>query len=238
MSDFIQICASCRRELPVPGAAFCPYCGAPILRAEAIPPQAQEALDAAQKTEDPVKRHALLMEARKTCPDCLAVERELLHLGRLHERNPKKLDYSVIKCFLLHPYLTPNEFSQEKKDAMRAELLESEQLRRCQALAPDADGFTREYLERLSREFIHLFLEGSNVYMRSLFGFTFRKNTAKVLAPPAAQMLLHMQNDSALNTVQREMLMNSFYRAFALQMDNDTAPLVDELQKAGCSMPR
>lgn len=238
MSEAKQSCPSCRRELPVPGAAFCPYCGTAIAKAEAIPAKAREALEALGKTDDPAKKYQILVSAREACPDCLAIERELLHHGRLHERNPRKLDYSVIKSFLLHIYLTPDEFSQSQKDAMRAELMEAEQLKRCQALAPDGEGFTREYLERLSREFIHLFLEGSNIYMRSIFGLTFRKNTAKLLAQPAARMLLNMQNDGELTTVQREMLMNAFYRAFSLQMDNDTAALVEELQKVGCSMPR
>lgn len=238
MSESLQACPSCHRELPVPGAAFCPYCGAPIVKAESVPDQVREALAAVQKTDDPVKQHQLLTAADEACPNCLAIQRELLHLGRLHERNPKKLDYSVIKCYLLQYYLTPDEFSQERKNAMRTELTEGEQLKRCQALAPDPEGFTREYLERLSREFIHLFLEGSSIYMRSLFGLTFRKNTPRLLAPPAARMLYNMQNDGALSTVQREMLMNAFYRAFAMQVDNETAPLVEELQKLGCSMPR
>lgn len=238
MSEIKKCCPACRRELPVAGAAFCPYCGAPIAKEDATPQKVREMLAEAGKTEDPVVKHKLLTAAREEYPDCLEIERELLHLGRLHQRSSKAIDYSVIKCYLLQIYLTPDELPQPKKDAMRAELFGDDQLKRCQALAPDADGFTREYLERLSREFIHLFLEGSNLYMRSIFGLTFHKNASKLLARPAARMLYNMQNDGTLDTVSREMLMNAFYRAFAMQMDNDTAPLVEELQKIGCSLPR
>ena len=117
-----------------------------------------------------VKKHKLLLEAQEQYPDCLEVAQELLFLGRLYERSPRKLDFSVIKCHLLHFYLTPDDFSAAQQQQMRTELFEHPDLRRCQELAPDADAFTRKYLERLSRDFINVFLRGSNRYMHSFFG--------------------------------------------------------------------
>lgn len=239
MNDSKPTCPVCRKALPVEGAAFCPFCGAPLTAAETpLTAAAQKALDAAEKTDDPVKKYKLLTAAREGCPDCLALEREILHLGKLHLRDTRRPTYDIIKCYLLQVYLTPAEFSADRRSAMRAELFEDEQLKRCQSLAADEDAFTRDYLERLSTEFIHLFLEGSNQYMHRVFGFTMAKNTAKLLAPPAAAMLKQMELDKALTSRQRAMLMNAFYRAFARQMDNRTEFLRETLQELDCVMPQ
>ena len=153
-------CPSCRRELPVADGTFCPYCGAALAKGDELPEPVRAALDAAGKENDPVKKYRLLCDAREAFPNCLPIEEELLFLGRLHERDGKNPTFDVIKCFLLHPYLTPKEFTPKKWDAMRQELFHHEQLERCKALAPDADVFVSHYLERLSEEFVRLFLEG------------------------------------------------------------------------------
>ena len=155
-------CPACGRETPVTSAAFCPYCGAPLDQSAPMDGAAQAALDKALKESDPVKKHRLLLQAREQHPDCLPIEEELLHLGRLYERSASTLDYSVIKCYLLQLYLAPEELSGDKRDAMRRELFCDPQLLACQRLAPDAEAFTRQYLERLSTEFIRIFLRGSN----------------------------------------------------------------------------
>lgn len=238
MSDTPSTCPICHQALPVEGAAFCPFCGAPLAKQEDIPPAAQEALNKAQKTDNPVKKHKLLTEAQKVCPDCLAIERELLHLGRLHERNPRQFSYDVIKCYLLQIYLAPEELSNDKQDAMRQELFEHEQLKRCQALAPDPVAFTRTYLQRLSDEFIQLFLEGSNQYMRRYMGFSFGQNPAKVLAPVAASMLKHMQLDEALTDDRRTMLMNAFYAAYCHRIDTGAQFLQSAMRELDCELPQ
>ena len=51
-------------------------------------------------------------------PNCLPIEEELLFLGRLHERDGKNPTFDVIKCFLLHPYLTPKEFTAAKSGTL------------------------------------------------------------------------------------------------------------------------
>ena len=123
-------CPSCRRELPVADGTFCPYCGAALAKGDELPEPVRAALDAAGKENDPVKKYRLLCDAREAFPNCLPIEEELLFLGRLHERDGKNPTFDVIKCFLLHPYLTPKEFTPQKRDAMRQELFHHEQLER------------------------------------------------------------------------------------------------------------
>lgn len=238
MSDMPKVCPICHQALPMEGAAFCPFCGAAIAKKDDIPAAAQEALHKAQKTDNPVKKHQLLTEAQKVCPDCLAIERELLHLGRLHQRSTRSFTYEVIKCYLLQIYLTPEEFTSEKRDAMRHELFEHEQLKRCQTLSPDAVAFTRAYLQRLSDEFIQLFLEGSNQYMRRYLGFSFGHNPAKVLAPVAAGILKSMQQDDALTQEQRTMLMNAFYAAYIQRIDSGAQFLQSAMRELDCDLPQ
>lgn len=233
----VASCPACRKALPVEGAAFCPYCGAPVAPMEAVPAEIKRLMDEAAQAADPVKKHKLLLEAREKCPDCLAVERELLHLGRLYERNPKRPSYDVIKCHLLHFYLTPKDFSPERKAAMRDELFEHEQLRRCQSLAPDAEQFTREYLERLCGEFIQLFLEGSTRYTSSIFGFSLSRNLPKQLAAPAAEMLAGVWSDENLPYERRAMLASAFFKAFSSRMGGDTEHLLARLGDLNVPVP-
>ena len=114
-------CPRCGKPVEIAGAAFCPHCGAPVSAAPAahVPEGALALLEKAEHQTDPVKKHKLLLEAQAQYPDCLEVAQELLFLGRLYERSPRKLDFSVIKCHLLHFYLTPDDFSaaqQQQED--------------------------------------------------------------------------------------------------------------------------
>lgn len=229
-------CPSCQRELPVADGAFCPYCGAALEKGDELPETVRAALEAAWKENDPVKKHRMLTEARQAFPNCLPIEEELLFLGRLYERDGKNPTFDVIKCFLLHPYLTPKEFSTAKRDAMREELFHHEQLERCKALATDPDVFVSRYLERLSEKFIRLFLEGSTYYMRSFFGFTSRKNAPRLLAEPTARMIGNMTADKALSSEERRMLTHAFYRGFSRRMNGQTEWLRQELERQGILM--
>lgn len=119
---------------------------------------------------------------------------------------------------------------------MRQELFHHEQLERCKALAPDADVFVSHYLERLSEEFVRLFLEGSTYYMRSFFGFTSRKNAPRLLAEPVARMMENMAADEALTPDERRMLTHALYRGFSRRMDGQTEWLRQEMERQGISM--
>lgn len=238
-NETFPTCPRCGKAAQVAGAAFCPHCGAPMRAAAPapVPEGARALLDKAAELNDPVRKHALLMEARKQYPDCLEVVEELLFLGRLHERSPKKLDFSVIKSHLLHLYLTPDEFSPDKRSAMREELFGHPDLLRCQQLAPDADAFTRRYLERLSRDFINVFLRGSNRYMHSFFGFRIDSRVSKALADPVAGMMARIHGDTELSFEQRAMLYDALYRAFLLETGNEPRWIDELLGQSGLTVP-
>lgn len=234
-NETLPVCPRCGRAARQADAAFCPYCGAPMEEqpAQPVPEGAQRLLDEAARQPDPKKKHELLLDAQRQYPNCLEVAQELLFLGRLYERSPRKLDFSVIKCYLWHMYLTPEQFTMEQQAAMRAELFEHPDLKRCQALAPNAEAFTRQYLERLAQEFVRLFLRGSSTYMHSFFGIRFDGRASKTLAAPAAAMLRRIRADMDLPPERREMLYNALYRGYLREMGGDSQWLDAQLREQG-----
>ena len=232
-------CPKCGRTLTVEnGAAFCPFCGGALKPVDAPDrsPEVQALLKRAGAETDPVKRHKLLSEAQAIAPDDLTVNEELLFLGRLHERDHKSLDFSVIKSYLLQLYLTPNTFDQAKSAAMREELFSHPQLLRCLELAPDRRTYLAQYLTRLSEEFISLFLRGNSAYMHRYFGFGFESRAPKYLADPAGLMLRNMCDDTALTDEQRAVLTHAFYDAFSRQMNGETQWLNQLLEQLNVSL--
>jgi hypothetical protein len=229
------ICPKCKRGFD-PEFAFCPHCGQPRPKVSSLPKESLALLEKARREEDPVRKHALLMELRSQHPDTLDIERELLMLGRLHERSRRDVSFRNIKCYLLQIYLDTQGLSGDDIADMRRELFHHPQLEVCQRLAPDGDAFTREYLEDLSGDFIQLFLEGSNLYMRSLFGFVNHRNAPALLAPHAARMLENISGDDQLTQSERQTLLTAFYRAFALRMNGETAKLDKCLAEKGLTI--
>ncbi|MEG0995660.1 MAG: zinc-ribbon domain-containing protein [Clostridia bacterium] len=230
-------CPRCGKSAPQTDARFCPYCGAELQPAASVPAQARAALDASQRETDPCKKHALLLAAERDFPDCMEIAQELLFLGRLYERNPRKLDYSVIKCHLLHFYLTPRDFSPQQQSAMRKELFEHPQLARCQALAPNAEAFTRAYLTRLSSEFVRIFLCGNSRYTRTIFGVSLGGRAGKQLAAPAAAMLAAIDADEQLPPQRREMLYAAFYAGCCKAFSGEAQWLLQALNQKELPVP-
>lgn len=235
MQNSLFNCPHCQREYSA-DFAFCPYCGMKRPADSALPGESLALLEKARREEDPVKKHALLMDLRSQHPDTIEVEREVLMLGRLHERSRRDVSFRNIKCYLLQIYLDDRELSREDVTEMRQELFHHPQLEVCQRLAPDAEQFTREYLEALSGDFIQLFLEGSNLYMRSFFGFVNHRNAPALLAPHAARMLENMSGDDELSPDEKQMLLTAFYRAFSARMNGDTAKLDERLADMGLTI--
>lgn len=231
-------CPRCHKDIPTADALFCPFCGAAISQpVPTTPEEVKKLLRKADETQDPKKKYAILSEAEKQYPDSLDVAEALLFLGRLHERSSKKVDYSVIKCYLWHMYLTPGEFSAAQRNEMRQELISHPQLLKCMSLAPDADAFLRHYLEKLGVEFVNLFLRGSNRYTNAFFGIRFDGRMAKVLASPVCTMLKNIHNDAQLPDDKRDMMYDAFYRAFLAGTGNDPKWIDDLLEKSGLPVP-
>jgi len=237
-TNTLPVCPRCHKECPTADAVFCPFCGAPVsVQKSTMTDELKKILQKADKMEDPVKKHALLKEAEKQYPDSLEVAEELLFLGRLHERSPRKMDFSVIKCFLLHMYLTPGDFSDEKKDEMRQELFQHPQLMKCLSLAADKDVYMRRYLEKLSAAFVDLFLKSSNRYTNSFFGIRLGGRMDKTLASPVCRTLHAIRKDMKLDGTQRDMLYDAFYRAYLAETGGDPKWVDELLEKDGLPVP-
>jgi len=206
------------------GAAFCPFCGGALTKATQTPDDEaiKKLLAGVDAQSDPVKKHDLLLKAQAQYPDSLSIAQEILFLGRLYQRNPKMLDFSVIKCYMLMIYLEPETLTPQKIDALRSELFHSPDLDRCLALSEDQTAFLNRYLVRLSGEFIELFLYGSGKYMHRFFGFGLDSRAPKLLASPIAHMLSAIRKDVQLEETQRGMLSHALYNAYSTRMAGDT----------------
>lgn len=234
----LSVCPRCHKTIPAADAAFCAYCGAPLrAKADEASPEVREFLKKVDKQPDPAKKHAMLLEGQRQFPDCLALEEELLFLGRLHERSPKKLDFSIIKCYLWHMYLTPGEFSAEKIAQMRQELLFHPQLQRCMALSGDEQSYLRRYLERLAGEFVTVFLKGSSYYSRSFMGIRLDNRMEKVLAEPVARMLANIRRDAEASAEHRDLMYDALYRAFLAETGGNPRWVDEELEEIGLPIP-
>lgn len=237
----IAICPLCGQTVPlpadVPDRLDCPHCKTALearragMTAHLFPIKSvsggQEAVKALEKEADPVKKYAALSKLTAEYPDSLSVHYALLMHGRLHERDPKRLDFSVIKCYLLHPYDEPQSHKPEERAAYAREIFDHSLLQKCLSLAPDADAFLREYLTALCQRYLELFLMGSSRYGTSLFGLIRPGKFEKTLAAPVAAMHRAMGADANLTERERTLLQACLYAAFKNRLANTS--YLDEL---------
>jgi hypothetical protein len=179
----------------------------------------------AQEEEDPVKRYEILKKAEAAAPRDLRVQKALLLHGRLHERNGRQLDYSVIKCYLLHAFEPTKEHTSAQREKMILELFNEDRLKQAMEFADDPEAFLKDYLTALSGDYIRLFLKGNNRYMNHVFGFSLGGKPSKMLAVPAAAMISRMLNEHILLPEQGTMLARAFYNAYELEFPGETADL-------------
>ena len=123
------------------------------------------------------------------------------------------MDFSIIKSWLLQIYRTPGEFSGEKRNAMRKELFEGEQLQKVLAASADPEGKMREYLERLCRDYIEIFLKEDNRLMGNIFGLRIGRNRDKVLGDAVESMIGQIESDGQLAQDRKQMLKEAMARA-------------------------
>jgi len=112
---------------------------------------------------------------------------------------------------------------------MRAWLFDAPQLKACLEKFEDPERKQQEYLLRLCREYVNIFLEGDSQIMGNLFGFVLGRNKEKRLAVPAGQIIAAMKKDEKLSPEQREQLWRAFYQAYSLEMNGKTEYLDGEL---------
>lgn len=208
---------------------YCKYCGQKIiLKDDKI--QLKSILDKLIADKDPVYIHQRLMELDKEYPDNLDIKRAILFQGRLHERSPKHLDFSVIHCYLLNVFLE-RETEKGQKNKFMQELMHGTNLNECLRLTDNKNLFLQEYYVDLSKKYIELFLMGSSKYMRQFFGLSFSKNPAKTLAVPCTKLIKNILSEEAMQDY-RFVLAKSFYIAFGKKFGNDYSYLNEELESS------
>jgi hypothetical protein len=213
-----MICRQCRKEITGGGILFCPYCGTRLSGTAEREPSAEAAewIRKAMKATGLPDRKKILEQARKACPEDPEIEWELLFIGTPDPKPPRgKLDFSIIKCYILEIYRTPGNFSGERRDRMRAQLFDDPQLQETCALFDDPQQKQREYLQRICREYLEIFLEGNNEIMGNWFGIRLERNKDKKLAVPIAKMIREVKKDGKLLPERQEELVQCLVQAYA-----------------------
>ena len=229
------ICRHCRKTVTGEGLSFCPYCGMRLERAGNAERETDEKTAAwirkAMAATSMPKRKEILEEARKACPDSREIRWETLFVGEKDPKPPKgRMDFSIIKSSLLLMYRFPDEYPEEKKQRMRARLFTDPALWETLQLYDRPEEKHVQYLERLCREFITVFLEDDNKLMGNFLGFRLNKNKEKLLAAPAAEIMGRIRSDTGLTEEQRNLLADVFYGAFSACMGGKTEYLDEELK--------
>ena len=225
------ICRQCGRTIETEGVAFCPYCGTKLEAATHVTetPEEEKWLRKAAQVKSYPERREILLKGRKECPDSREIRWELLFTGEQEDKRRWAIDFSVIKCWVLEMYRKPGDFTEEKRNRMREKLFEDPELKECLEMFGDPAGKQREYLQRLCREYVELFLEGSNQVMGSFLGFHSDRNKDKKLAVPVAEMIKRVREDEKLSPDQREQLWKALYQGYAARNGGRTEYLDERL---------
>lgn len=211
-----RTCSHCGKRIEGEGVAFCPFCGCK-LPAEDAPvqnPEEEKWIQKALASTSYPERKKILTEGLKACPGSRGIAWELLFVG---DEPPKKgwgIDFSIIQSWVLEIYRDPKAFSEAKRDQMRAKLFDSPKLTETLRLFENPEQKQQEYLQRLCREYVELFLEGSNLVMGNIFGFRIERNKEKKLAVPVAEMIGRIRADEKLLPQQREQLWKALYQGY------------------------
>lgn len=211
------ICYQCGKTIDGEGMVFCPYCGAKLTaetQAESRNEEAEKWVQKAQKITSYPERKKVLQQGLEACPGSLEIAWEMLFVGEQGPKKGRTLDFSVIKCWVLEIYRKPGELSEEKRNSMRAQLFDAPELRECLSRFDNPEQKQQEYLLRLCREYIGIFLEGDSQVMGRLFGFSLERNKEKRLAEPVKQIMARMKADEKLSPDQREQLAKAMRIAY------------------------
>ena len=225
-------CAQCGKTIEGEEMAFCPYCGTKLETKQEEPrnEEAEKWIRKAKAVASYPERKKILEKGLKACPGSREIEWELLFIGEEEKKHGRVFDFSIIKCWALEFYRRPQDFSGEKKDKMRSCLFDAPELKACFARFDNPEEKQKEYLQRLAREYVELFLEGSNQVMGNIFGFHIERNKEKKLAVPVAEMIERIKADEKLTPEQREELWKAMYQGYAARTGGKTEELDERLK--------
>ena len=228
-----MVCSQCGKKADGEGMAFCPYCGAKLAEkaAQSRNPEADQWIQKALGIASYPERKKILLQGLEACPGSLEIEWELLFIGEAEAKRPRGIDFSIIKCWILEIYRKPGDFSEEKRNRMRSLFFDDPKLAGVLKRFENPEDKQREYLQRLCREYVELFLEGNNQIMGNLFGFHFGKDKEKKVAVPVAEMIARIRGDEKLLPEQREQLWKALYEGYALWANGKTEYLDGQLSK-------
>ena len=225
-------CGQCGKEIIGEGIAFCPYCGAKLPALPAMAggdSRAAEWVRKALAVTSLPERKKILEKAKNACPDAPEIDWEMLFIGHKNPKPPRgKMDFSIIKSHLLQIYRMPEDFSGEERNRMRTELFEDPLLISILQQAKDPEEKMKEYLLRLCREYIDIFLEEDNRLMGSLFGFRTVRNKEKIIGGVVSEMIRRIALDDQLAPERQLLLKQAMIQAFTIRSGGKTEFLVLE----------
>lgn len=185
-----------------------------------------------RSAQDPRDAHAFLSRAAEIAPSDLRIQKELLLRGDLHKRDPQRISFHVIKCYLLHTFEHPEQHEENEQKRMAREIFDHEQLERCLHLAPDREQFMKEYLEELCAEYVRLFIAGDTTHTRAVLGVTLTSKQPAYLAEPAFDVIDNILSFPHYSQEEKTLLAGAFYRAYRTFMEGRTEPLDEKLGNA------
>ena len=212
-----MLCRQCGKTIDGEGMAFCPYCGTKLEAEPAAENRNEEAEKWVRKalaSSSYPERKKILLEGLKACPDSREIAWELLFVGEEPQKKGWGIDFSIIQCWVLEIYRDPKAFSETKRDQMRTQLFDASRLTGTLQMFEDPEAKQQEYLQRLCRDYVELFLEGSNLVMGNIFGFRIERNKERKLAVPVAEMISRIRADEKLLPEQREQLWKAMYQGY------------------------
>lgn len=192
-----RFCAHCAQKLPDDAGA-----------------DARDILERARAQDDTHKRYQILLEGREKLGELFETEREILYLGRLHERGGKP-DFYRIPYWPLNALERPKEFSARERKKMLDTFFENPEIARVGALSPDPDAFRDEYFQYMAREYVKLFIMGNRANSQIL-GFRRRQGeVTRRCAMCMAGMLERLEVTGEVNEGDRPRVGRALFRAFA-----------------------
>lgn len=211
------ICHKCGRETLYEGEApkFCAHCASELKRPDAYS-QIDECLNEVRALDDTAERYAHLIKARERFPDNFLIEREILYLGRLHERGGRP-DFYRIPYWPLTALENPREYSAKDRKRMLDSFFQNPEIARVGSLSGDADAFWDEYLLHMAREYVNMFLKGSSANS-TLLGF--RRRESEVMRRSAAclaRMLTNIGQSDLVDPALKPRLASALKRAFVIE---------------------
>ena len=228
-----MICNQCGKKAEGEGIVLFTYCGERLISAaETAAPRNEEAekwISKAMNVHSYPERKKILQKGLEACPGSREIEWELLFVGEEPRKRKWEMDFSIIKCWILEIYLKPEVFSEEKKDQMRLQFFDDQKLKDCLNRFENPADKQREYLQRLCREYVELFLEGSNQIMGNFLGIRIERNKEKRVAVPVAEMINRIRADEKLSPEQREQLWKALYQGYSSYANGKTGYLDERL---------